>query len=251
MKSKRIIIFFLIILLLTTFSILYPNLQKLTGHALTSDYYKTEQATLTRVVDGDTIEAQVGEEIWKIRLLGINTPEKNMPYATDAANFLRQFENKTIQLKRDNEDTDKYKRKLRYIFFNNEMLNLEIIESGFANAYYTLGLRYEQEFLNAELKARNAELGIWEKSQDVCSSCILLDTINSQDEFFIIKNRCSFNCILDGWFVKDAGRNTFYLANLSSDSTSKYSSKKEVWNNDHDQLFIFDKDGMLVLYYSY
>jgi endonuclease YncB( thermonuclease family) len=45
-------------------------------------------------------------------MLGINTPEKNMPHAEDAKNFLKRFENKTITLIQDAEDLDKYKRKL-------------------------------------------------------------------------------------------------------------------------------------------
>jgi endonuclease YncB( thermonuclease family) len=255
MKSKGIIVFLLVIILLALFSIYYPNLQRLTGHATSSleDYYPSEQATLLRVVDGDTIEAKVDgyEETWKIRMLGINTPEKNMPFSNLGKEYLQSFEGKTITLRRDREDTDKYQRKLRYVFYNDEFLNLEIITRGFANSYYTKDLRYEKKFLNAEKQARIRGLGVWQKSQDVCVDCISLEELNPIEEYFIIKNSCNFDCSLEGWFAKDAGRNLFYLRPLASNAEKKYSSSKEIWNNNGDNFFIFDKNGFFVMFYGY
>jgi len=72
MAKKSILFFLLIILILAIISIYYPQLQNLTGNVVKSDYYDQETALLTRVVDGDTIEAKVNGELWKIRLLGIN-----------------------------------------------------------------------------------------------------------------------------------------------------------------------------------
>jgi micrococcal nuclease len=267
MGAKRIIIFLLIMLLLSIFSIYYPSINKLTTHAIKEEIkenYPKEQAILEIVIDGDTIEAKTGNETWKIRLLGINTPEKKMPFSNESSNFLKQFENKTIVLERDFEDTDKYDRKLRYIFYQDEnvngkgfkrFINLEILENGFANSYYTDSLKYEKELLRAEAQAKNFEKGIWSKSQEVCSqeNCIRLVELNCTGEFFVIKNTCSFNCDMNGWFVKDAGRNTFYLSSLLAEEEKTYFSKnkKEVWNNDHDKFFIFDENGFLVLFYEY
>ena len=160
MNKRRILGFILIILLLAIISIYYPNF---TGQTTTNTKveYPLENAVLLRVIDGDTIEIDEGVHV---RLLGINTPEKKMPFSNLATEFLKQFENKSIQLLRDWEDTDKYIRKLRYLFYDNRMINLEIIESGFANIYYEKGLSYEQELLRAESQARAQELGIWKKS---------------------------------------------------------------------------------------
>jgi endonuclease YncB( thermonuclease family) len=250
MESKRLIFFLLIILILGVTAYIYPTL---TGNIINQDYYPKEQAILTRVIDGDTIEAKVNGEIWKIRLLGINTPEKNMPQSQEAMVFLRQFENRSIQLLRDREDTDKYSRKLRYLIIDNINLDIKILEKGLANAYYTTGLIYEKQLLNAEKEAREKGLGIWTKSEEKCAeyNCIILKKLNPKEEFFTIKNSCSFTCNLAGWFVKDLGRNTFYLSPLQSDEERTYSSKTEVWNNDHDRLFIFDSQGKIVLFYEY
>lgn len=244
------LIFILVILILSVIAVFYPQS---TGQAIKQEYAR-ETAILERVIDGDTLVYRIDNQSYNCRLLGINTPEKNMPFSGESKTFLQGFENQTVQLLRDKEDTDKYNRKLRYIFSakGERFLNLEILENGFANSYYTEGLSYESQLLRAETQAKVAGIGIWTKSQDSCSSCIVLRELNSTGEYFTILNQCNYSCLLDGWFVKDAGRNTFYLSNLSPQESKTYSSNgKEVWNNDGDRLFIFDEKGLLVFFYQY
>ena len=254
MNRRRILIFLLVICLLALVSIYAPKFNGLTANTIKTQYEK-ENAILLRVIDGDTIETNVNGEIWTIRMLGINTPEKKMPFSNEGKALLSQFVNKSIVLLRDIEDIDKYNRKLRYVFYNNRFLNREILEQGFANSYYTTGIEYQQELLSAETKARISELGIWQKSGEQCATqnCIQLKELNQFEEFFTINNVCSFDCSLEDWFVKDAGRNTFYLTSLNSNSEQTYNSKNNasVWNNDHDRLFMFDNLGKIVLFYEY
>ena len=241
----------MIIILVALIAIYYP---KITGNSL-QDYYAPQQATLTRVVDGDTIHALVNGKDETVRLLGINAPEKNMPFASAGADFLKIFVGKEITLKRDKEDTDRYSRKLRYVFYGDRFLNNEIISEGFASSYMTGGIIYEKELLDTEKIARENEKGIWQKSEEKCSTnnCIKLVKLNQFEEYFIIKNECNFDCSLTGWFVKDAGRNTFYLTPLKAGEEEKYDSAsgKEIWNNDHDNFFMFDEKGLIVIYYEY
>ena len=88
--------------------------------------YPRENATVLRVIDGDTIETDLGI----IRLLGINAPEKYKHYSEDATEFLMQIKNQTIEVLRDRIDEDKYDRKLRYIYFEGKNLNIDIVEKG-------------------------------------------------------------------------------------------------------------------------
>lgn len=250
MKIKRLLIFILIIILLSLFSVYYPKIQGMTGKAV-EEYYPKEQAILERVIDGDTIVYRIDNISYTARLLGINTPEKNMPAYGEAKNFLKEFENKSVELQRDKDDIDLYKRKLRYLFYENQILNTRILELGLANSYYTSGLRYENSLLEAESLARKNEIGIWKKSNQTCSSCILLNNLNAINESFTISNICGFDCSLEGWFVKDAGRNTFKLSPLLHGEKQTYFSKKDIWNNNGDKFFIFDREGFLVLYYEY
>ena len=261
MAKNRILAFFLVILALALLAYYYPQIQEkigLTGH-VSQNVYPKEIAVLDRVIDGDTIVVTgpvIGNQT-HIRLLGINTPEKKMPFSSQAADFLKQFINQTIILERDNEDIDKYDRKLRYAYNEDEtrFLDQEILEQGLANSYYTAGLKYEQQLLNAETQARNLEVGLWTKSNETCAihDCLSLEELNYTGEFFILKNNCDYDCFIQGWFVKDAGRNVFKLGNFQPHEEKAYPSKNNtnIWNNDGDRFFMFDKSGYLVLFYQY
>lgn len=254
MQYKRAVFFVGIIILLYVISSYSPSMKGVVGKAILNEReqeFGFETATLLRVVDGDTIEALVENETWKIRLQGINTPEKGKPFSNEAKDFLKQFENKSIQLMRDFEDTDRYDRKLRYLFYENRLINKEILEQGLANKYYYSGLKYEKELVNAEEYARENSMGIWTKSQETCANCIILLGINVTEDSFKIKNKCEFDCLLEGWFVRDAGRKIVKLNNINSGEEKTYTSKEDIWNNKGDQFFMFDKNGYLVIYYNY
>lgn len=244
MSLKRFAVFISIIAFLFLLSYFYP---KIIGHLIE---FEREEAVLSRVIDGDTVEILHDEKNEKVRLLGINSPEKNMPFFNNALSYLKQFENQTIMLEADKEDTDKYGRKLRYIFYKDIFINKEILKEGLANAYMHSGLRYETELLNAEEQAKKSGKGIWGKSYEVCARCVTLNELNYKEEYFILANSCSFTCVLKDWFVKDSGKNTFYLQPIKPNQEIRINSTKEVWN-EHDKFFLFDSKGLLVIYYEY
>lgn len=256
MAKSRIVGFLIVIILLGTLSYFYPLLQErlgITGKSVVSAQER-EEAILVRVIDGDTIEAEVGNETWKIRLLGINTPEKKMPFSDAAASFLKPLINQTVILEKDITDKDMYSRRLRYLFYNDSLMNQQILELGFANSYMLDDLRYKQILINSENQARNLKIGIWTPSNQTCAQekCIILKELNYTEEFFVIKNICGFKCNLTGWFVKDAGRNIFKLEPINPNEERSYnSSGKEIWNNKGDKFFMFDKSGLLVIFYEY
>ena len=149
MMFKRLLIFGSILILLSLLSIYFPFEQ-------TKDYEK-EPAILIRVIDGDTVETDVGI----IRLLGIDTPERGEEGYQEAKDFLLQFENKSIELLRDFDDLGKYQRKLRYVFYEDRILNFEILEQGFARSFMFENLVYEDKLLDAEKYAIENKLGVW------------------------------------------------------------------------------------------
>jgi len=245
MNLKRFFIFCLIILFLGLISIYYPNL---TGKSLKNpEAFLIENASVIRIIDGDTIETDNGT----IRFLGINTPEKNKPYYQEAKDFLYLLENKTIQMIRDSEDLDKYQRKLRYVFYNNELINIKILENGLGTSFMTENLRYEKKLKKAEDYARKNKKALWKESNDVCEKCIELQELDFEQEFFIIKNNCNFECDLSEWFVKDNANHFFKLEKLKANQIKKYESKQNVWNNLGDRFFMRDGQGGLVIFYEY
>jgi micrococcal nuclease len=206
-----------------------------------------QEAQFLRTIDGDTIEVDINGNKEKIRLLGINTPEKNMPFSNESFIFLNSFVNKKIILISDKEDVDKYNRKLRYVFFENRLINKEILLKGLGNAFMTSGLSLENELLKAEKEAIDKKEGIWTISTEECAKCLSLTSLDYEKETITIKNICSFDCLLEGWFIKDAGRNIIKLDPIKPNKTLSIFSSKDIWG-EHDKFFLFDNKGKLVLY---
>jgi len=265
MKLKRLFIFLIIIVLLGFLAYYYPLVQSLTtGKSISNNpEYQKEPAVVTRVVDGDTIHVNINGTDETIRLLGMNTPEHNQPYYQEAKDFLiNNIENKSVELLRDTTDTDRYQRKLRYIYYKDSLVNVELVQQGLAPTFMLDGLKYKDKFTNAENFARQNNLNLWKKSTEVCENCIKLKQLDQKNEFFIIKNNCNQDCILKGWFVKDDANHFFYLNDLQGGEEKTYNSstavdsngklvKTSVWNDDHDRFFMRDDKGELVVFYVY
>lgn len=132
---------------------------------------------VVRVVDGDTIVVRINDVDEKIRLIGVNTPETVDPRKTvecfgkEASSFSKQLlENKFVRLERDTtqDDRDKYKRLLRYVYLEDETLfNKELISAGYAYEYtYKIPYTHQAEFKSAQHDAEQNKRGLW--APDAC-----------------------------------------------------------------------------------
>lgn len=125
-------------------------------------------ATVTRIIDGDTISAIIDGEEWSIRLIGIDAPETVHP---DKAVDVRGFEAKNILEERllgrkvilefDETKTDKYNRLLAYVFLDETMINEVLLKSGWAKAYLNFPFSLQNEFSRLEQDARQQRVGLW------------------------------------------------------------------------------------------
>jgi len=129
-------------------------------------------ATVERIVDGDTLVAIVGDQRERVRLLGIDTPEsvaENRPdqcYGQEASDYLTALlpEGAEITLILDEEARDQYDRLLAYIVRSSDDLfvNLDLIEQGYAGVLiYDPNDHYESLFRAAERDAVEAGIGLW------------------------------------------------------------------------------------------
>lgn len=136
-----------------------------------------QQTTLhevVRVIDGDTIEIRSDDGIRKVRMIGIDTPEKNHPskpvecFAKEASDHLSQLiSGKSVSVEADtSQDTrDKYNRYLYYIFLNDQNINLQMISDGYAYEYtYNTPYKYQNDFKKAQIAASEADKGLWSPS---------------------------------------------------------------------------------------
>ena len=67
-----------------------------------------------------------------------------------------------LELEFDQNQRDKYKRLLAYVYLEDGMfLNAEIIEQEYGDAYTKFPFKYMNEFRQYEMEARVRERGLW------------------------------------------------------------------------------------------
>jgi micrococcal nuclease len=134
---------------------------------------QTTEATVVRVVDGDTIVVAYGGQEYKVRYIGMDTPETVDPNSTvqwmgpqaTAANAAL-VEGKTVVLEKDVSEVDQYDRLLRYVWLKDGikwiLVNQELVRKGVAFATsYPPDVRYDDLYLAAEADAQRSVLGLW------------------------------------------------------------------------------------------
>ena len=94
-----------------------------------------ESGICTKVVDGDTIYLDNGE---KIRLVGVNTPEKGVDGYLTSKNFVQKLcLGKTVGIDIDNsKHTDKYGRTLSVVIIDGKNVNEMLLKEGLAEVMY-------------------------------------------------------------------------------------------------------------------
>ncbi len=122
-----------------------------------------ETAQVMNIVDGDTIDIQIGEQVFRVRYIGMNTREVGEPCAAEATNYNAQLVGgKTVTLIKDVSETDQYGRLLRYIYVGDILVNAELVRQGYANAAtYPPDVAYADLFVQLEAEARAGGRGCW------------------------------------------------------------------------------------------
>jgi micrococcal nuclease len=121
-----------------------------------------ELATVLRIIDGDTLKINYHGRNESIRLIGINTPERNEEKGKQATTFVKSFlrPGSKIEIEFDFQKRDRYGRLLGYVYVDGEMLNEELIEAGYANVMTVLpNVKYQWRFLFK--KAKRIKQKLW------------------------------------------------------------------------------------------
>jgi micrococcal nuclease len=122
-----------------------------------------ESAHVSRVIDGDTIEVTINGGSYRLRYIGMNTPETDQvcgSTATDANAAL--IADQDVFLVKDVSETDRYGRLLRYVYVGDLFVNAELVRQGFAEAAtYPPDVAHADEFVQLAAQARDAQLGCW------------------------------------------------------------------------------------------
>lgn len=131
-----------------------------------------KEYTVTKVIDGDTVQLETGEIV---RYIGIDAPELYVKnggsefYAKEAARYNKKLVFlKKVRLEFDVEKKDAHGRLLAYVFVKNTFVNAELVRLGYARALIKPpNVKYKDMLLAYQQKAMEEERGLWqEKKKD-------------------------------------------------------------------------------------
>ncbi len=138
---KRILLFLILLLTTTAFS----------GELLT--------CKVVKVIDGDTIDVNLTNGTAKIRLYGIDAPEKDQEYGKQSARLLSRLINNEI-IKVYVVDKDRYGRLVGKIYFEGEYINHTMVKEG-AAWWYKQYASKDIDIKLAEEWAKKEQEGLW------------------------------------------------------------------------------------------
>ncbi len=129
------------------------------------------EATVERVVDGDTIELTSGE---KIRYLLVDTPETTKGkldcYGAEAKAFNTDLvEGQVVQLDYEPDCTDMFGRLLAWVTLDGHDINAMLVERGYACVLYIApsGADRKDELEQLQAQAKAAKKGMWGACEEV------------------------------------------------------------------------------------
>jgi micrococcal nuclease len=128
-----------------------------------------ERAEVLRIVDGDTIEVEVGGTEEDVRYIGIDTPESVKPgepvecFGPEASDANKELvEGKDVELRYDAELRDVYGRLLAYVYVDDEFVNAELVRGGYAQTLEIEPNTSQAPLLERlELEASREGRGLW------------------------------------------------------------------------------------------
>ena len=134
------------------------------------DNDKSIEVSLDSCIDGDTASFNYNNKIIKARFLAINTPEYShenienygLEASTYTCNRLKEASKIVLEYDDKADKVDKYGRELVWVFLDDQLLQLDLVSSGFAKIKYIYGnYKYLDALYQAEYGAKQQMVGIW------------------------------------------------------------------------------------------
>ena len=124
-------------------------------------------ARVAYVIDGDTITVQAGEKRIRIRLWGIDTPEKAQPYSDAARRFtIGMLLGRTVEIVPVQRDD--YGRLVASVFVAGRNAGEELVRSGWAWVHiYYCRRKICRSWRVMEKEARHQRIGLWQEKRPV------------------------------------------------------------------------------------
>ena len=120
-----------------------------------------DEVLCERVSDGDTFKS--GDT--RVRLWGIDAPEKGQPYADEARDRLKKLiEGKAVRL--EWKDRDQHSREVAIVYAGSTNINLQMVKEGLA-WHYEYFAPDAEDLAAAEKAARKKRKGLWADDEPV------------------------------------------------------------------------------------
>ena len=117
---------------------------------------------VSHIVDGDTFDCADGT---RVRPIGIDAPERAQGAAADSATALLSHWlplGDTVRLERDVSFTDRYGRRLAWVWRGDTLVNERMVASGWALLYTVPpDVRHVEVLEAAQSRARQQRRGVW------------------------------------------------------------------------------------------
>ena len=125
------------------------------------------QGKVVKVIDGDTIEVQRKRSIERIRLYGIDAPEKDQPFGLKATGYLARLI-RGNQVIIDEVSKDRYGRTVAMVSLDRDNVNQLLLQGGYAWVYSNYCRKSIcKKWNNIEKEARLNKNGLWAASNPV------------------------------------------------------------------------------------
>lgn len=125
-----------------------------------------DRVVVTKIVDGDTVDILDGSKTERVRLIGIDTPERGECFFHESAEYLEKLVlDKEVIIESDptQENKDRYGRLLRYLYLPNQInIGEQMVVLGYAHEYtYNKPYKYQELYAASEAIARQNERGLY------------------------------------------------------------------------------------------
>ena len=144
-------------------SMVLSQLVVLSLSAFSSDR-QYESVSITKVIDGDSVIAKLGEKSVRVRLAEIDAPEIGQPWGLNAKKAL-EAKVTGIRVNMEVIDVDRYDRLVARLNLDGRQINRELVGEGHAWVYR----RYmsDESLLLDETNAIKRKHGLWAKANQI------------------------------------------------------------------------------------
>lgn len=220
------------------------------------------------VVDGDSLQIDIGSAVEEVRLIGINAPEAGECWADESANALVDLAQGTVSVA--GEERDQFGRLLGRVFAGSTEIDLEMVLSG--NAIALSESPDAVRLIAAEEEALSRSRGMWSATacgpagaeglalRDIVFDAQGPDGENPNGEYVVVINEGA-NADLTGWVLRDEssihrfafpdgfglepGETVVIRSGCGNDAPGElyWCADGPVWNNGGDMALLLDPSG--------